>query len=136
MGITNLNKSKSKSWRVLPKICKWQKFVLWPFLANFRPLSFTKLRFRPSFWRAEQVQILIASKIMTQKANTSIFFQFCKKILICVVFFAIFAFFACFSLSQLLNQLRFTPVQHLKMTIWISVLWMKHVVDQTRPDMV
>ena len=41
--------------------------VFWPFLANFQLISSTKLRFRRSFWGAEQV-----SKVTTQNANGAV----------------------------------------------------------------
>ena len=46
-----------------------------PFLVIFLTttfISFTKLKFRPSFWGAEQVQIIISSKVMTQNANEAV----------------------------------------------------------------
>ena len=52
-----------------------QMAVLEPFLAIFwLPvcLSFTKLRFRRSFWCAEWVKIPIGSKVMAKNANVSI----------------------------------------------------------------
>ena len=91
-------------------------------------IPFTKLKFRQSFWGAEQVYILIGSKVVTQKAKIfiSVFLQFCKKDLICVMLFVSFVFFACLLaflfVSQLLNQLRYRPLQHHKMTISTSVL--------------
>ena len=63
-------------------------------MAFLRPFVVSFL-LRRSFWGAKQVLILIGSKIMTQKANISIFFfflWFCQKNLICTVFFAIFEF--------------------------------------------
>ena len=62
-------------------------------------ISFTKLKFRQSFWGAEQVYNFIGLKVMTQ--NVSIFvslfcFGFLKNLLICVKFFAFFVFFAFF----------------------------------------
>ena len=50
-----------------------QMAVYQPFLANFPPTTliyFTKLRFRWSFWGAEQVCTSFGSKVMTQNANT------------------------------------------------------------------
>ena len=50
--------------------------ILWQFLAIFSPSicsSFTKLRFRRSFWGADWVCTSIGSKVMTKNANTYIF---------------------------------------------------------------
>ena len=46
------------------------KWLLWLFLATFLPyvcFSFTKMRFRRSFWYAQPVWISIGSKAMVQK---------------------------------------------------------------------
>ena len=52
----------------------------WPFFHQL----FTKMRFRWSFWGAEQVLTFIGSKVMTQNANISNFpCNFVKKI-ICI----------------------------------------------------
>ena len=74
------------------QICYWQKSVFRPFLPIFMPAtwpSFTKLKFRRSFWGAEQIYIFVGSKVMTQNANISlsIFFNFVKNL---------WCFFACF----------------------------------------
>ena len=58
--------------RLINGLCNWQKSILWPYLVGFLPItliSFTKLRFRRSFWGDEQVWILVGSKVMTQSAN-------------------------------------------------------------------
>ena len=59
---------------------------LWqpPFLGTFWPyteISFTKLKFRRSFWDVEWVWTSIGAKVMTQKVFFSScgFLQFCKK---------------------------------------------------------
>ena len=49
-------------------------------------ICLNKLKFRRSFWGAEQVYFLIGSFLG--------FFKFVKKIVICVLFFPFFAYFA------------------------------------------
>ena len=69
-----------------------------PFLAIVSPttcISITKLKFKQPFWGAEVMYIWTGLKVMTQNANISFFgfLQFCKKLVICVLFFPFFAFF-------------------------------------------
>ena len=63
-------------------------------------------------------------KLVTQNPNISIscLMQFCKS-----KSFAFFAFF---------NQLRFRPVQHLKMMIWTSFVWKIYLLSQKWPEKV
>jgi hypothetical protein len=75
----------------------------WPFSDIFLPttmLSFTKLKFRRSYWGAEQVYILIGSKVIYDKKHKYfpfVFFQFCKKkLVVCVMFYPFFVFLAFF----------------------------------------
>ena len=106
-----LCKGQSKESAVFPIILRQFQVIF----STTTLIFFTKLKFRPSFWGAEQVCILIGSWIMTQNANISIsgFYRFCKKKSFVFLYFV----------SYLLNQLRIRPVQHLKMTVWTSVLW-------------
>ena len=86
-------------------VFNWRHFstISGHFFDNNLYIYMTKLRFRQSFWGAERVWISIGSKVMTQNANISVsrFLWFCKKYLICVMFFAFLHVFS--FVSKLLN---------------------------------
>ena len=75
-------------------------------------ISFTKMKFRQLFWGAEQVYIFIGSKVMTQNANISlsVFFNFVKKLVICVMFFPFFCIFCVFAFFCI-SLITFEPIK-------------------------
>ena len=116
-----------------------------PFVAIVLPttwISFTKLKFRRSFWGAEWFYILIGSKVIYDKKHKYLSpFPFLsileKKLVICLMFFPFFTFFVfCISVitfETIKKQTHSAPQNDRLNFNFVKVI---HVVGKKRPEVV